>query len=108
MLGYSTNVLLMKSKKSFSTALKFTSLYLKYSELEYLEDPTYQPSWGSMVCLTCNKFSFKKDEKFGSLLYCDFHKKLIFHGEHLTHSCEIYKKKSIFGIQKISNHNKVA
>jgi len=98
----------MKSKKSFSTALKFTSLYLKYSELEYLEDPTYQPSWGSMVCLTCNKFSFKKDEKFGSLLYCDFHKKLIFHGEHLTHSCEIYKKNLSLEYKKINIHSKIA
>ena len=98
----------MKPKKSFSAALKFTHLYLKYSDLEYLEDPTFQPSWGSMICLTCNKFSFRKDEKFGSFLNCNFHMKLILHGEHLTHSCELYKKKSIFGIQKINLHNKVA
>jgi len=69
-------------------------------EWEYLEDPTYQLSLGSMVCMNCKKFSFTNNASCGSLLYCNFHKKLIFHGEHLTHSCEIYKKRGNFGIDK--------
>ena len=81
----------MNYKKLFSPSLGASKL-LKHEELEYLENPTYQPSSGSIVCLTCNKFSFRRSSSFGSLLYCDLHKKLLFHGEHLTHACELYKK----------------
>ena len=82
----------MTLREPLSTAPKLLSIYLEHSELEYLEDPTFQPAWGCMVCQTCNKFSFRKNKNFGSLLYCNFHRKLISNGEHLTHSCELYKK----------------
>ncbi len=93
----------MNLKKTFTATLKSKSLFIPEEGWEYLEDPTYQTSSGSMVCLTCDKFSFRRDESFGSILYCDLHNKLIFHGEHLTHSCELYKK-TIYS--KKINHNK--
>ena len=76
---------------------------------EYLEDPTYQLSHGTMVCMTCNKFNYSNTATRLSLLYCDFHKKLIYHGEHLTHSCELYQNKATFNILKrLNNQTKVA
>ena len=66
---------------------------VKKGYLDYLEDATYQLSWGSMVCMTCNKFSFERDKSTGTILFCKIHQKLIFQGDHLTHSCELYQKK---------------
>ena len=70
-------------------------------EWEYIEDPTYSRSIGSHVCMTCSKFDYSSQESFGSILCCNWHKKLIFHGQHLTHSCELYQKN--FGIHKKLN-----
>lgn len=61
-------------------------------EWEYIEDPTYSRSIGSHVCITCSKFRYSSQRKLGSILFCVWHQKLIFHGLHLTHSCELYQK----------------
>ena len=71
---------------------------------EYIEDPTYSRSIGSHVCMTCSKFDFTIKASFGSILCCNWHQKLIFHGQHLTHSCDLHQKKEIFGINKRLSH----
>ena len=90
----------MTRKKLSLAPLDDDRIFMIQEKWEYLEDPTYQLSLGNMVCMTCNKFSFTNHATCGSLLYCNYHKKLIFHGDHLTHSCEIYNKKESFGIEK--------
>ena len=73
------------------------SLFERYQKLkeewEYIEDPTYSRSIGSHVCMTCSKFDYSSQTSFGSILCCNWHQKLIYHGQHLTHSCELYQKK---------------
>ena len=65
--------------------------YHKHQEKwEYIEDPTYSRSIGSQP--SC-----------GSILCCNLHQRLICHGQHLTHSCEQYKKKTDFNINKKLN-----
>ena len=71
---------------------------------EYIEDPTFSRSIGSFVCMTCSKFDYSSQASCGSILCCNWHQKLIFHGQHLTHSCELYQKKVNFGIHKKLNH----
>ena len=66
----------------------------------YIENPTYSRSIGSHVCLTCSKFGYSRQASCGLILGCNWHQKLIFHGQHLTHSCELYQKKANFGIHK--------
>ena len=69
----------------------------KYNKLqegwEYIEDPTFSRSIGSHVCMTCSKFDYSSQESCGSILCCKWHQKIIFQGQHLTHSCELYQKK---------------
>ena len=60
---------------------------------EYIEDPTYSRSIGSHVCMTCSKFDSRSKTNDGSIFCCNWHKKLICNGQHLTHSCELYQKK---------------
>ena len=72
-------------------------------EWEYIEDPTFSRSIGSHVCMTCSKFDYSSQVSIGSILCCKCHQKLIFHGQHLTHSCELYQKKTNLGIQKKLN-----
>ena len=72
-------------------------------EWEYIEDPTYSRSIGSHVCMNCLKFDYLSQANFGSILCCNWHQKLICHGQHLTHSCELYEKKTTFGINKKLN-----
>ncbi len=73
-----------------------TSLFERYhrikDEWEYIEDPTYSRSIGSHVCMTCSKFDYSSKENCGVILGCTWHQKLICHGQHLTHSCELYQK----------------
>ena len=71
----------------------FKSYHKLQEELEYIEDPTYSRSIGSHVCMTCSKFDYISQANFGSILCCNWHQKLICHGQHLTHSCELYQKK---------------
>ena len=73
-------------------------------EWEYIEDPTYSRSIGSHVCITCSKFEYLSQANCGSILCCSWHQQLIFQGQHLTHSCDLYKKKANFGIHKKLNH----
>ena len=73
-------------------------------EWEYIEDPTYSRSIGSHVCITCSKFDYSSQASCGSILCCNWHQKLIFHGQHLTHSCEFYQKKTNFCIHKKLNY----
>ena len=84
------------------------SLFEKYFNLqegrEYVEDPTYSRSIDSHVCMTCSKFNFFSQESCGSILCCNWHQKLIFHGDHLTHSCGLYQKKANSGINKNLHH----
>ena len=84
------------------------SLFERHHKLqekwEYIEDPTYSRSIGSHVCMTCSKFDYSSQVSCGSILSCTLHQKLIFHGQHLTHSCELYQKKDNFGIDKKFNH----
>ena len=73
-------------------------------EWEYIEDPTYSRSIGSHVCMTCSEFDYTSQASCGSTLCCTWHQKLICHGQHLTHSCELYQKKVNYGIDKKLNH----
>ena len=72
----------------------FKSYHKFQEEWEYIEDPTYSRSIGSHVCMTCSKFDYTSQANFGSILCCKWHQKLICHGQHLTHSCELYQKKN--------------
>ena len=71
------------------------SLFDRYQklkeELEYIEDPTYSRSIGSHVCMTCSKFDYSIKANCESILFCNCHQKLIFQGQHLTHSCDLYQ-----------------
>ena len=69
----------------------FESNHKPQMKWEYIEDPTYSRSIGSHVCMTCSKFDYSRQVGFGSLLCCNWHQKLIFQGQHLTHSCELYQ-----------------
>ena len=73
-------------------------------EWEYIDDPTYSRSIGSHVCITCSKFDYTSQASFGTILCCNWHQKLICHGHHLTHSCELYQKKENFSINKKLSH----
>ena len=83
------------------------SLFERYQKLkeewEYIEDPTYSRSIGSHVCMTCSKFDYSSQASCGSILCCNYHQKLIFHGQHLTHSCELYEKKQTLVFTKKLN-----
>ena len=72
-------------------------------EWEYIEHPTYSRSIASHVCITCSKFDYSVQGIYGSILCCNWHQKLIWHGQHLTHSCEQYQKKVNFGTNKKLN-----
>ena len=79
----------------------FTKRYHKLQEeWEYIDEPTYSKSIGSHVCMTCSKFDYSSKASYGSILLCNCHQKLICHGQHLTHSCELYQKKANFVIKK--------
>ena len=69
---------------------------------EYIDEPTYSRSIGSHVCMTCSEFDYTSKPSCGSILFCNWHQKLIFHAQHLTHSCEFYKKTK-FGFNKKLN-----
>ena len=79
----------------------FERYHKSQEELEYIEDPTYSRSIGSHVCITCSKFDYFSQVNCGSILCCNRHKKIIFNGQHLTHSCEQYQKNSNFGINEL-------
>ena len=72
-------------------------------EWEYIEDPTFSRSIGSHVCMTCSKFDYRSKANSGSILCCKWHQKLIFHGQHLTHSCELYQKNASYSTNKQLN-----
>ena len=86
--------------KQITTVSSLFDRSRKLKKWEYIEDPTYCKSIGSHVCITCSRFDFKSKASCGSILYCIWHQKLIFQGQHLTHSCDHYQKKANFGIQK--------
>ena len=81
-----------------------SSLYERYYKLkgewDYIEDPTYSRSIDSHVCMTCSKFDYACKESFGTVLCCQRHQKLICQGQHLTHSCELYQKKTLELVKK--------
>ena len=90
--------------KKLAVAPTLLERYQKLQEeWEYIEDPTYSRSISSHVCITCSKFDYSSQASCGSILCCNWHKKLICHGQHLTHSCELYQKKTSFGINKKLN-----
>ena len=78
--------------------------HMPQEEWEYIDDPTYSRSIGSHVCITCSKFDYTSQASFGTILCCNWHQKLICHGHHLTHSCELYQKKENFSINKKLSH----
>ena len=92
---------MVKKKSDLSFFERFQSLQ---EEWDYIEDPTYSRSIGSHVCMTCSKFDYSSQASCGAILCCNWHQKLIFHGQHLTHSCELYQKKANFSIYKKLNH----
>ena len=95
--------------KNLTAAPSFFERYHSLQEeWEYIEDPTYSRSIGSHVCMTCSKFNYLTKASCGSILGCNWHQKLIFHGQHLTHSCDSYKKKANFGFNKKINHTSQA
>ncbi len=80
--------------KKIATVHPFVDKYHKLQEeSEYIEDPTYSRSIGSHVCMTCSKFDYSSQASCGSILFCSWHQELIYYGQHLTHSCELYQKK---------------
>ena len=93
----------MMVKKISSVPSLFKRRHKLQEEWEYIDDPTYSRSIGSHVCMTCSKFDYSSQVSIGSILCCKLHQKLIFHGQHLTHSCELYQKKTNLGIQKKLN-----
>ena len=92
------------SKKITSVPFFFESYHKLQEEWEYIEDPTFSRSIDSHVCMTCSKFDYSSQASCGSILCCNWHQKLIFHGQHLTHSCELFQKKLNFAIHKRLNH----
>ena len=90
--------------KKITSAPSLFERHHKLQEWEYIEDPTFSKSIGSHVCMTCSKFEYSSQESCGSILCCNLHQKLIFHGQHLTHSCELFQKKLNFAIRKRLNH----
>ena len=82
----------------------FKDNHILKEEWEYIDDPTYSRSIGSHVCMTCSKFDYTSQASCVSILFCNWHQKLIFHGQHLTHSCELYKKKQTSVFIKKLNH----
>ena len=85
------------SKKQLSLAPTiFERNYQSQEDWEYIDDPTYTRSIGSHVCITCSRFDYICDASCGSLLFCNWHQKLLFHGLHLTHSCGLFEKHSKF------------
>ena len=95
--------------KKLTTVPSLLKKYHKFQEKwEYIEDPTYSRSISSHVCMTCSKFDYFSQASCGSILCCNWHQKLIFQGQHLTHSCELYQKKTNFGINKKLNHTSQA
>ena len=95
-------------KKITSTHSLFKEYHKLQEEWDYIEDPTYSRSIGSHVCMTCSKFDYSNQESCGSILCCRWHQKLIFHGQHLTHSCELYQKKTNFDFHKKINYKSKA
>ena len=92
-------------KKLTSDPSLFGSSHKLHEEWEYIEDPTYTKSIGSHVCMTCSQFDYFSQASCGSMLLCNWHQKLIFHGQHLTHSCDFYQIKVNLGINKKANHS---
>ena len=79
-------------KKIVRTPLAFERDHIIREEWDYIEEPTFSRSIGSHVCMTCSKFDYSNQSSCDSILCCNWHQKLIFHGQHLTHSCELYQK----------------
>ena len=98
----------MLVKKISLDPYSFERCHNSQKEWEYIEDPTYSRSIGSHVCMTCSKFDYLSQANYGSILCCTWHQKLIFHGQHLTHSCELHQKKGKFCIHKKLNHSSQA
>ena len=95
-------------KKISKAPSLFEICHKSQEEWEYIEDPTYSRSISSHVCMTCSKFNFFCQASCGSILCCYCHQKLIFHGEHLTHSCGFYQKKANFDNNKLYQTSQVA
>ena len=86
-----------------------SSLFQRHNKLqkklEYVEDPTYSVSINSHVCITCSKFDYSSMASYPSILICNCHQKLIFQGQHLTHSCEQHQYKENYVINKKRYHS---
>tara|TARA_B100001778_G_scaffold291708_1_gene261902 strand:+ start:128 stop:397 length:270 start_codon:yes stop_codon:yes gene_type:complete len=81
--------------KKLTTARSLIERYrILQEDWEYIDDPTYSRSIGSHVCMTCSNFDYTSQASCGLILSCNWHQKLIFHGQHLTHSCELHQKKT--------------
>ena len=80
-------------KKIITSPTLFESSHKSQMEWEYIKDPTYSRSISSHVCMTCSKFDFSRQVGCSSILCCNWHQKLIYQGQHLKHSCELYQKK---------------
>ena len=102
-IEYINNSTYVLFKVMFKEIVSVPSLFERDNKLqedwENIEDPTYSRSIGSHVCITCSRFDYTSQASCGSILYCIWHQKLIFQGQHLTHSCDHYQKKAIIGIQ---------
>ena len=82
-------------KKITATSSLVERYHQLQEEWEYIEEPTYSRSIGSHVCMTCSRFDYTSQAICGSILCCNRHEKLIFHGQHLTHSCELHQKNEL-------------
>ena len=91
-------------KKITASSPLLESYHKFQEEWEYIEDPTFSKSIGSHVCMTCLEFDYLCRVSCGSIHCCKWHQKLIFQGQHLTHSCELYQKQTNLGTHKKSNH----
>ena len=90
--------------KKISDPSLFWRYHILKGEWDYIEDPTYSRSIDSHVCMTCSKFDYSIQASCASILCCIWHQKLIYHGQHLTHSCNHYQKKANLAIRKKLNH----
>ena len=88
-------------KKIVVTSLLTEKSHKLHTKWEYMDDPTYSRSINSHVCMTCSRFDYLSQANVGSILCCNWHQKLICHGQHLTHSCKQYQKN--FDIRKKYN-----
>jgi len=68
-------------------------------EWDYFTDLELMKSRGSIVCITCEHFTYTSDKSCVTLLTCLLHQRLIPQGEHLTKRCRNWQRKRVRDIR---------